>query len=221
MKILIIFAAIVFLFEGCSLNSRSRVTTKIINNIGEQMKDTSKLETATFGGGCFWCIEAIFQDLKGVEKVESGYSGGTTKYPTYQEVCSGTTGHAEVVQITFNPAIISYDQILEVFWHVHDPTTLNRQGADVGTQYRSVIFYHNDEQKTSAENSKKKTEDSKLWDEPIITEISPFMEFYKAEDYHQNYYKDNPEKSYCSLVIAPKVRKFYKEYDYLLKDEAK
>jgi peptide-methionine (S)-S-oxide reductase len=221
MKILIIFAAIVFLFEGCSLNSRSRVTTKIINNIGEQMKDTSKLETATFGGGCFWCIEAIFQDLKGVEKVESGYSGGTTKYPTYQEVCSGTTGHAEVVQITFNPAIISYDQILEVFWHVHDPTTLNRQGADVGTQYRSVIFYHNDEQKISAENSKKKTEDSKLWDEPIITEISPFMEFYKAEDYHQNYYKDNPEKSYCSLVIAPKVRKFYKEYDYLLKDEAK
>jgi peptide-methionine (S)-S-oxide reductase len=221
MKILIIFAAIVFLFEGCSLNSRSRVTTKIINNIEEQMKDTSKLETATFGGGCFWCIEAIFQDLKGVEKVESGYSGGTTKYPTYQEVCSGTTGHAEVVQITFNPAIISYDQILEVFWHVHDPTTLNRQGADVGTQYRSVIFYHNDEQKTSAENSKKKTEDSKLWDEPIITEISPFTEFYKAEEYHQNYYKDNPEKSYCSLVIAPKVRKFYKEYDYLLKDEAK
>ena len=185
------------------------------------MQDTSKLETATLGGGCFWCIEAIFRDIKGVEKVESGYSGGTTKFPTYQEVCSGTTGHAEVIQITFNPDIISYNQLLEVFWHVHDPTTLNRQGADIGSQYRSVIFYHNEQQKISAENSKKKTEESGLWSDTIITEISQYTGFYKAEDYHQNYFKDNPEKSYCSYVIAPKVKKFYREYGYLLKDEAK
>lgn len=185
------------------------------------MQNTSKLETATLGGGCFWCIEAIFQDVKGVEKIESGYSGGTTKYPAYQEVCSGTTGHAEVVQITFNPDVISYEQLLEVFWHVHDPTTLNRQGADIGTQYRSVIFYHNDNQKLTAENSKKKTEESGLWSDPIVTEISPYTEFYKAEDYHQDYYNNNREKSYCSYVIAPKVSKFYKEYGYLLKDEAK
>jgi len=185
------------------------------------MQDTSKFQTATLGGGCFWCIEAIYQDIKGVVKIESGYSGGTTKYPTYQEVCSGSTGHAEVTLITFDPDVISFEQLLEIFWHVHDPTTLNRQGADIGTQYRSVIFYHDEKQKLSAENSKKKTEESGLWDDPIVTEISPYTEFYKAEDYHQNYFKDNPEKSYCSYVIAPKIKKFYKEYGYLLKDEAK
>jgi peptide-methionine (S)-S-oxide reductase len=184
------------------------------------MTDTAKLEKATLAGGCFWCIEAIFQDLKGVEKVESGYSGGSTQNPSYQEICTGTTGHAEVVQITFDPSVISYEQILTVFFHVHDPTTMNRQGNDYGTQYRSAIFYRNDDQKKTAEKVKDDITKSGLWDDPIVTEITQFGEFYKAEDYHQNYYKDNPEKSYCSIVIAPKVRKFYKEYGYLLKDDA-
>ncbi|HEY3251106.1 MAG TPA: peptide-methionine (S)-S-oxide reductase MsrA [Ignavibacteria bacterium] len=182
------------------------------------MSDTTKLEKATLGAGCFWCVEAIFQDLKGVEKVESGYSGGTTKNPTYEQVCSGMTGHAEVAQITFDPSVISYEQLLTVFFHVHDPTTLNRQGADAGTQYRSAIFYHNEGQKKTAEKVKEDISKSGLWDDPIVTEITPFDEFYKAEDYHQNYFNENPEKSYCSYVIAPKVKKFYKEFGYLLKD---
>jgi peptide-methionine (S)-S-oxide reductase len=184
------------------------------------MTDTTKLKKVTFGEGCFWCVEAVYQSLKGVYQVESGYSGGTVKNPTYEQVCTGTTGHAEVAQITYDPNIITYEQLLEVFWHTHDPTTLNRQGADNGTQYRSVIFYNSDEEKKQAEDSKKKTDASGLWSDPIVTEISPLTEFYKAEDYHQDYYNNNKNSnSYCSIVIAPKLAKFYKEFGYLLKEE--
>lgn len=181
------------------------------------MSDTTKLEKAVLGAGCFWCVEAIFQDIKGVEKVESGYSGGTAKNPTYKEVCTGTTGHAEVVQITFDPSVVTFEQLLTVFFHVHDPTTMNKQGADVGTQYRSAIFYMNDDQKKGAEKVKDEVTKSGLWDDPIITEVTQFSEYYPAEDYHQNYFNDNPNQSYCSYVIAPKVKKFYKEFGYLLK----
>lgn len=172
---------------------------------------------ATFGNGCFWCTEAIFQRLNGVEKVESGYAGGRVKNPTYKEVCSGITGHAEVIQITFNPSKISYEELLEVFWQTHDPTTLNRQGADVGTQYRSVIFYHTPEQKRSAELYKKKLDESGAFNSPIVTEISPFTEFFKAEDYHQNYYNLNGSAPYCSYVIQPKLDKFKKVFADKLK----
>jgi len=173
---------------------------------------SAKFETTTLGTGCFWCTEAIFQDLKGVERVVSGYSGGTVENPTYQQVCSGTTGQAEVVQITFDPQIISLAELLYVFWRTHDPTTLNRQGADVGTQYRSAIFYHTEEQKIIAEKSKKETDASGLWPDPIVTEITPFDKFYEAEDYHQNFYRLNPHQPYCRSVIDPKVRKFRKSF---------
>lgn len=163
---------------------------------------------ATFGSGCFWCTEAIFQCVNGVEKVESGYAGGKVKNPTYKEVCSGLTGHAEVVQITYSPSVISFDELLEIFWQTHDPTTLNRQGADVGTQYRSVIFYHTPEQHQLAELYKKKLDESGAFERPIVTEISPFTSFYKAEDYHQNYYNLNGSAPYCSYVIQPKLDKF-------------
>jgi len=181
---------------------------------------SNKIETATFGTGCFWCTEAIFQDLKGVHQVISGYSGGSVENPSYQQVCTGTTGHAEAVQITFDPEVISFEDLLYVFWRTHDPTTLNRQGADVGPQYRSVIFYHNDEQKNLAEKSLKETDASGLWPNPIVTEISPYQTFYQAEDYHQNYYKINPNQPYCRMVIDPKVRKFRKEFQEQLKDTA-
>lgn len=164
-------------------------------------------EAATLGAGCFWCVEAIFQDLLGVQKVESGYSGGHVPNPTYRAVCNGSTGHAEVIQVTFDPAIISYREILEVFFTVHDPTTLNRQGNDVGTQYRSVIYYHSPEQQAIAEEVKGGIAQT-LWEAPIVTEIAPFTAFYVAEAYHQNYYKDNPYQPYCSVVITPKVKKF-------------
>ena len=163
-------------------------------------------EIATLGGGCFWCIEPIYQDLKGVLKVESGYTGGRTANPTYRDICTGMTGHAEVIQVTFDPAVISYGDILRIFFGVHDPTTLNRQGNDSGTQYRSVIYYHSPAQKKVAEEVKVAAQD--VWDDPIVTEISPLGPYYKAEAYHQNYFKDNPNQPYCSIVIAPKVRKF-------------
>jgi len=172
---------------------------------------------ATLGGGCFWCIEAVFDELRGVEQVESGYAGGTVANPTYRQVCTGTTGHAEVVQIIFDPKVISYQQILQVFFSVHDPTTLNRQGADVGTQYRSVIFYHNEAQKTIAEQVIKEIEAAKIWDGPIVTEVVPFQAFYRAEDYHQEYFRNNGEQPYCSLVIAPKVTKFRQRFREMLK----
>jgi len=176
---------------------------------------SGQIEVATLGAGCFWCVEAIYQDLQGVLKVESGYSGGTIDNPSYREVCSGLTGHAEVIQVTFDPAVISFKEILEVFFTVHDPTTLNRQGADSGTQYRSAIFYHSPAQKATAEEVKLASKE--IWDDPIVTEITPFERFFKAEDYHQNYYKDNPNQGYCSIVIAPKVKKFRQKWANKLK----
>lgn len=185
----------------------------IHNQLEQEMLSSSSagsIEIATFGGGCFWCIEPIYQDLKGVLKVESGYTGGATDHPTYRQICTGTTGHAEVIQVTFDPMLISFKQILEIFFTVHDPTTLNRQGNDVGTQYRSAIFYHSPEQKWVAESVKSAAQS--IWDDPIVTEITPLDKFFKAEDYHQNYFKDNPYQAYCSIVIAPKVRKFREKY---------
>ncbi len=176
-----------------------------------------KLDTATFGAGCFWCVEAQFQMLDGVTKVESGYSGGLVKNPSYKEVCSGTTGHAEVCRVTFDSEKISYEEMLAAFWQTHDPTQMNRQGNDVGTQYRSAIFYHNDKQKQLAELYKKKLNDEKVYDSPVVTEISPFTVFYKAEDYHQNYYNQNGNQSYCQFVVKPKVEKFQKVFKDKLK----
>lgn len=174
-------------------------------------------QLATFGTGCFWCTEAIFQNVDGVEKVESGYSGGKTKNPTYKEICSGLTGHAEVIQLTYNPKKISFDELLEIFWKTHDPTTLNRQGNDEGTQYRSVIFYHNDQQKKLATAYKNKLNESGAFSQPIVTEISEFSTFYKAENYHQNYYNLNGNAPYCSIIIQPKVEKFKKVFKEKLK----
>ncbi|MEO1023260.1 MAG: peptide-methionine (S)-S-oxide reductase MsrA [Bacteroidota bacterium] len=179
------------------------------------------LEQATFGAGCFWCVEAIYELIEGVEHVESGYSGGHVENPSYQEVVSKTTGHAEVARIHFNPDIISYEELLEVFWHTHDPTTLNRQGNDAGPQYRSVIFFHSSEQQRVAEASLKKTDASGLWKDRIVTTIEPLENYYVAENYHQDYYENNPNAGYCSYVIAPKVRKFKKEYKHLLKQGVK
>ena len=178
-----------------------------------------KTETATFGAGCFWCVEAIFESLKGVESVVSGYSGGFVKNPSYKEVCNGTTGHAEVTQIVYDPQVISFKDLLEVFWKTHDPTTLNRQGADIGTQYRSAIFFHNEEQKKTAEQYKEALDKAGIYEKPIITEISPLQNFYKAEDYHQEYFSRNPDQSYCSIVINPKLEKFRKVFTDKLKTE--
>jgi len=169
-------------------------------------------ETATFGTGCFWCTEAVFQQLKGVLKVSSGYSGGHVDNPTYKEVCEGTTGHAEVIQVVYDPSVISYDTLLEAFWQSHDPTTLNRQGNDVGPQYRSVVFYHNAGQKEKAEKYKARLEAEKVFDKPIVTEISPFSKFYVAENYHQDYYNQNGSQPYCYYVIRPKLEKFKKVF---------
>lgn len=169
-------------------------------------------EIATLAGGCFWCLEAAYDQLKGVEKVESGYAGGSVNDPTYQQVCTGTTGHAEVVQITFDPSVVSYRELLEVFFTIHDPTTLNRQGADVGTQYRSAIFYHSPEQKAVAESVMAELGAEKIWDNPIVTELAPLDTFYPAEDYHRDYYERNPTQPYCQAVIAPKVSKFRKKF---------
>ena len=181
---------------------------------------TKKLEKATLGAGCFWCVEAVYQNLAGVESVVSGYAGGHVPHPTYEQVCTGTTGHAEVAQITFDPAVVSYGEILDVFWRTHDPTTLNRQGADVGTQYRSVIFYHTDKQRRIAEESKVAADASGLWKNPIVTEIAPLTEFFPAEDYHQNYFRRNPHQPYCQMVVAPKVEKFKLTFSAKLKNDA-
>jgi len=174
-------------------------------------------DTATFGAGCFWCVEAQFQLLDGVISVASGYSGGKVKNPSYDMVCTGTTGHAEVIQIVFDTTKLSYDEMLAAFWQSHDPTQLNRQGADVGTQYRSVIYYHSDYQRQRAEHYKKELTDQNTWGGPIVTEISPFTEFYKAEDYHQNYYNQNGSQGYCQYVVKPKVEKFRKVFKDKLK----
>ncbi|MEQ9405014.1 MAG: peptide-methionine (S)-S-oxide reductase MsrA [Cyclobacteriaceae bacterium] len=175
-------------------------------------------EKATFGSGCFWCSEAIFQRLNGVSAVKSGYSGGETANPTYEQVCSGTTGHAEVIQIEFDPTVIAFDELLEVFWKTHDPTTLNRQGNDVGTQYRSVIFYADENQKEKALAYCKKLEEAKVWPDPIVTEISPLDTFYEAENYHEDYFNQNGSQPYCSFVVAPKVKKFKEVFSEKLKD---
>ena len=183
----------------------------------QNMNNNKNLETITLGSGCFWCTEAVFQNLKGIVSSVSGYSGGNMANPTYEDVCSGTTNYAEVIQVTFNPEIISLVEVLEVFWKTHDPTTLNRQGNDVGTQYRSVIFYHNEKQRKVAEELKNKLEKAKIYKDPIVTEITKFTKFYPAENYHQNYYKQNKDKPYCSFVITPKVEKFKKIFKDKLK----
>jgi peptide-methionine (S)-S-oxide reductase len=174
--------------------------------------DSPRREVATLGGGCFWCLEAVYDELRGVEKVESGYSGGTVPDPTYRQVCTGATGHAEVVQVTFDPEVVSFREILEVFFTIHDPTTLNRQGADVGPQYRSAILYHDEEQRRVAEEVISELEAEGVWDDPIVTEVTPFEVFYVAEDYHQEYFRNNGYQPYCQVVIAPKVAKFRKQY---------
>lgn len=178
-----------------------------------------KLELATFGAGCFWCTEAMFERVKGVTKVVSGYAGGTTEHPTYRQVSSGQTGHAEVVQVTFDPATISYADLLEIFWKTHDPTTLNQQGPDFGTQYRSVVFYHNAQQKQVAEAYKQQLDDSRTFPSPIVTEITPLTSFYAAEDYHQDYFSLNRQQPYCRQYISPKLKKFNQLFHDKLKDQ--
>ncbi|HNI43124.1 MAG TPA: peptide-methionine (S)-S-oxide reductase MsrA [Chitinophagales bacterium] len=181
------------------------------------MSNPLSTDTITLAGGCFWCIEAVFKQLEGVLQVESGYSGGNIATPTYREVCSGRTGHAEVVQIVFDPQKISLDQLLSVFWNIHNPTTLNRQGADVGTQYRSAIFYRTEEQRIIAENSKRNFGQLGVYNDPIVTEITPFKVFYKAEDYHQDYFALNGTQPYCEAVVRPKVEKFQHQFENWLK----
>lgn len=174
--------------------------------------EDARRDTATLGGGCFWCIEAVYEQLTGVLRVESGYAGGMVANPTYEQVTTGRTGHAEVVQVTFDPGVISYEEILEVFFSIHDPTTLNRQGADVGTQYRSVILFHDEQQRAVAQAVIERLEAEGIWDSPIVTEVAPLEAFYKAEDYHQEYYRRNRGQPYCQVIIAPKVAKFRKEH---------
>jgi len=183
------------------------------------MNASMNRETATLAGGCFWCLEAVFDELKGVESVESGYSGGHVPDPSYRAVCTGTTGHAEAVQISFDPQVISYEDILRIFFATHDPTTLNRQGADVGTQYRSAIFYHTPGQKAAAEKVMGEISAAGIWGRPIVTEVVPFEKFYVAEDYHQEYFANNPYQPYCMAIVAPKVRKFRKQFTEMLKKE--
>ena len=200
---------IIFAFSSCS-NAQFEKENKMIN-------ESKNMDTITLGAGCFWCIEAVFSELKGVESVVAGYAGGFVKNPSYKDVCSGTTGHAEVAQITYNPSLISLGDILEVFWKTHDPTTLNRQGADVGTQYRSSIFYHNDKQGDEAKSYKEQLLASKAWDNPIVTEILRISNYSAAENYHQNYYSQNTGDQYCKFVIQPKLDKFRKVFASKLK----
>jgi peptide-methionine (S)-S-oxide reductase len=183
----------------------------------ESVGGNIELETATLGGGCFWCLEPIFGQLRGVIKAEAGYAGGKIPHPSYEQVCSGMTGHAEVVQIKFDPRLISYEDLLKVFFSMHDPTTLNRQGADIGKQYRSIILYHNPEQEAAARRMVERINAEKLWPRPVVTEIVPLKAYYRAEEYHQEYFRKNPGQSYCSVVIAPKVSKFRKQFGDLLR----
>jgi peptide-methionine (S)-S-oxide reductase len=210
MKIKIpVFLLVLLFFHFNSCTGQTKKKDEIMTN--------KQLETATLGAGCFWCVEAVFQQLKGVESVTSGYSGGHVKNPSYREVCNGTTGHAEAVQIKYDPDKISFEQILDVFWKTHDPTTLNRQGPDIGTQYRSAIFYHNEEQKRIAQESKEKMNQSGYFDDPIVTEIEPYENFYVAEDYHQDFYKNNPNQPYCRFRIDPKIDKLQNQFGKYLK----
>ena len=201
--------------------NRSMSLTNSLTNtspsVAEKITGNENLDTATFATGCFWCTEAVFQQLKGVKKVTSGYSGGHVENPTYKEVCTGLTGHAECIQLLYDPKEVSFDELLQVFWQTHDPTTLTRQGNDVGTQYRSAIFYQNEEQKKIAESYKKELNAKKVFDNPIVTEIEPLKNFYPAEDYHQNYYNNNGDQPYCYFVIKPKLEKFEKVFKDKLK----
>ena len=204
------------LLFNTSCSSKNKASN--INSMNTNISSTpNNYKTIILGGGCFWCTEAVYQDLKGVIQVESGYCGGQMKNPSYKDICTGTTGHAEVIKITYDPSIITFKDIVDIFWHVHDPTTLNRQGNDAGTQYRSVVFYANEEEKKLAEQSKFEAQTQKIWNDPIVTTFEPLSIFYKAEDYHQNYYKTNPNQGYCVYVISPKVEKFRKEYKNQLK----
>lgn len=213
-----VMAALGALVLTCAAQSAEKQEkTRMPKEPMSQVTDT-EAKLATFGAGCFWCVEAVFQRLDGVLAVESGYAGGVVDNPTYKQVCTGATGHAEVCQIRYDPAKISFDELLEVFWKTHDPTTLNRQGADVGTQYRSVIFYHDQEQRQQAELRKEQLNKSGAWKSPIVTEISPLTRFFKAEDYHQNYFRNNPQQGYCRFVIRPKLEKFEKVFRDKLKE---
>ena len=209
------YALLFFLSLGLNYSCQSQKNEEP-KRVDEFIPNTMKTEIATFGAGCFWCVEAVFQELKGVLKVESGYMGGQIPNPTYREVCSGTTGHAEVARITFDPSVISYEDLLEVLWTTHDPTTANRQGADVGTQYRSVIFYYNEDQKKKAEDSKYEVAPT-IWDNTIVTQIVPADVFYPAEDYHQDYYANNSNAGYCRIVINPKIEKVRSKFSDKIK----
>ncbi len=206
---------------SCSGNNTNVSNNEIISDMSnaevEKLSVEGKTDTATFGAGCFWCVEAIFQELKGVHSVKSGYAGGFVKNPSYKEVCTGRTGHAEVAQIVYDPSVISFEELLEVFWKTHDPTTLNRQGADVGTQYRSAVFSHNEEQKEKSVFYMKKLDESGAFQNPIVTTIEPYENYYEAEDYHQDYYNNNGSQGYCRMVIQPKVEKFRKAFSEKLK----
>jgi peptide-methionine (S)-S-oxide reductase len=207
----LLFALLLVSCSDAQQNKASVQEPQTIDKSKTSMSN-SHSDTITLGAGCFWCVEAVFQNLEGVEKVVSGYSGGTVKNPSYKEVCMGTTGHAEVCQVTYDPNKVSIPEILEVFWQTHDPTTLNRQGNDIGTQYRSAIFYHTPEQKKIAEEYKAKLDSSGAFDRPIVTEITAYTNFYPAEDYHQNYYNENGSEPYCQFVVRPKVEKFKKVF---------
>ena len=207
------YSVFILFFYLISCNTSGVESKELINTNTIQQP----MDTITFGAGCFWCVEAVYSDLNGVESVVSGYAGGTVKNPSYKEVCTGNTGHAEVCQITYNPSVISYKELLEVFWQVHDPTTLNRQGGDVGTQYRSAIFYHTDEQKQIAEEFLKTLNDEKVFPDPIVTEITAINNFYPAEDYHQDYFELNGDNPYCQAVVRPKLDKFRKVFKDKLK----
>ena len=209
-----IYFVFIFTLMSCNLSADKKEEGK---KITQNTKSMNGLEFATFGNGCFWCTEAIFEQLEGVTKVESGYAGGAVKNPTYKAVCTGETGHAEVIRLTYNPEVISFRELLDVFFNTHDPTTLNRQGADVGTQYRSAIFYHNELQKNEAEKMIADLENEKIYDDKIVTEITAINNYFAAENYHQDYYNNNKNEGYCRMVINPKLDKFIKKYKNKLK----
>ena len=220
--IMVSVLSFIFFSPSCAQRENPNRSMSLTNSltsssVAEKITGNENLDTATFATGCFWCTEAVFQQLKGVKKVTSGYSGGHVENPTYKEVCTGLTGHAECIQLLYDPKEVSYDELLQVFWQTHDPTTLNRQGNDVGTQYRSAIFYQNEEQKKIAEGYKKELNEKKVFDNPIVTEIEPLKNFYPAEDYHQNYYNNNGDQPYCYFVIKPKLEKFEKVFKDKLK----
>lgn len=212
-----IATALVMMTSFSCSNAEEKRNEAVLSEKMDKEMIAEGMDTATLGAGCFWCIEAVFQELKGVESVTSGYAGGFIKNPSYKEVCTGRTGHAEVAQIVFDPDVISFDELLEVFWKTHDPTTLNRQGNDIGTQYRSSVFYHNEKQKEKTEYYKRKLDESGAYPNPVVTTIEELTDFYVAEDYHQNYYNSNTSQPYCTFVIQPKVEKFRKAFADKLK----